>query len=113
MGSKVRKSDGVLVNTWEDLDAATLKAMREEESYGSVQVYAFGPLIRSAGPPVSRTHLLVWLDEQTVESVLYIAFGSLGVLSAQQIIELALGLELSHQIFIWVSIQNKYYAKNI
>jgi coniferyl-alcohol glucosyltransferase len=113
VGSKIRKSDGVLVNTWEDLDAATLNATRsEEESYGSAPVYAVGPLIRSVGPPASRSQLLDWLDEQPVESVLYIAFGSLGVLSAQQITELASGLELSQQRFIWViSLQNKYYAK--
>ncbi|KAE7999884.1 hypothetical protein FH972_004273 [Carpinus fangiana] len=99
---EMRKSDGVLVNTWEDLDAATLTAMREEESYGSAPVYAVGPLIRVAGPAASRSKLLDWLDEQPVESVLYISFGSLGVLSAQQITELAWGLELSRQKFMWV-----------
>ncbi|XP_059458980.1 anthocyanidin 3-O-glucosyltransferase 5-like [Corylus avellana] len=102
VGSEMRKSDGVLVNTWEDLDATTLTAMREEESYGSAPVYAVGPLIRAAGPPASRSQLLDWLDEQPVESVLYISFGSLGVLSAQQITELAWGLELSRQRFMWV-----------
>ncbi|XP_062155460.1 anthocyanidin 3-O-glucosyltransferase 5-like [Alnus glutinosa] len=102
VGSEMRKSDGVLVNTWEDLDASTLKAMREEESYGSAPVYAVGPLIRAVGPPASRSHLLDWLDEQPVESVLYISFGSLGVLSAQQITELAWGLKLSQQRFMWV-----------
>jgi coniferyl-alcohol glucosyltransferase len=100
VGSKKRKSDGVLVNTWEDLDAATLNAMREEESYGSAPVNVVGPLIRSVGPPASRSQLLDWLDEQPVESVLYIAFGSPGVVSAQQITELAWGLELSQQRFI-------------
>jgi coniferyl-alcohol glucosyltransferase len=102
VGSKIRKSDGVLVNTWEDLDAATLNAMREEESYESAPVYEVGPLIRSVGPSTSRSQLLDWLDEQPVKFVLYIAFGSLGVLSAQQITELASGLELSQQSFIWV-----------
>ncbi|KAE8038290.1 hypothetical protein FH972_010815 [Carpinus fangiana] len=104
--SKMRESDGVLTNTWEDLDATTLKAMREEKSYGSVQVYEVGPLIRPVVPPTSRSQLLDWLDEQPVESVLYIEFGSL-VLSAQQITKLASGLELSQQRFIWVLRSNK------
>ncbi|XP_059456433.1 anthocyanidin 3-O-glucosyltransferase 5-like [Corylus avellana] len=76
---------------------------REEESYGSAPVYAVGPLIRVAGPPASRSQLLDWLDEQPVESVLYISFRSLGVLLAQPITELALGLELSRQRFMWVT----------
>ena len=102
VGLEMRQSDGLLVNTWEDLDTPTLKAMREEEGYGSVPVYAVGPLVRPVGPPSSRSELLDWLDEQPVESVIYISFGSAGVLSAQQITELASGLELSQQRFIWV-----------
>nr|POE90309.1 anthocyanidin 3-o-glucosyltransferase 5 [Quercus suber] len=72
VGLEMRQSDGILVNTWEDLDPTTLKAMREQEGYGSVPVYAVGPLIRPDKP------------------------------SAQQITELAWGLELSQQRFIWV-----------
>jgi hypothetical protein len=98
----MRESDGVLTNTWEDLDATTLKAMRKEKSYGLVPVYAVGPLIKPVVSPASRSQLLDWLDKQLVESVLYIAFGSLGALSAQQITELASGLELSLQRFMWV-----------
>ncbi|KAF5463939.1 hypothetical protein F2P56_014062 [Juglans regia] len=104
VGSEMRKSDGVLVNTWEDLDATTLKAMREEEGFGSVPVYAVGPLIKQIEPSEAskKSDLLDWLDQQPIESVLYISFGSLGVLSAQQITELAWGLEQSQQRFIWV-----------
>jgi coniferyl-alcohol glucosyltransferase len=96
------ESDGLLVNTWEELDTPTLKAMREERGYGSVPVYAVGPLIKPVIPLSSRSGLLDWLDEQPVESVIYISFGSAGVLSAQQITELAWALELSQQRFIWV-----------
>ncbi len=89
------KSDGLLVNTWEELDTPTLKAMREERGYGSVPVSAVGPLIKPVIPLRLRSGLLDWLDEQPVESVIYISFGSAGVLSAQQITELAWALELS------------------
>jgi coniferyl-alcohol glucosyltransferase len=84
-----------LVNTWEELDTPTLKAMREERGYGSVPVSAVGPLIKPVIPLRLRSGLLDWLDEQPVESVIYISFGSAGVLSAQQITELAWALELS------------------
>ena len=102
VGLEMRQSDGVLVNTWEDLDTKTLKALREQEGYGSVPVYAVGPLVRPVKPSGLKSKLLDWLDEQPVESVIYISFGSAGVLSAQQITELAWGLELSRKRFIWV-----------
>ena len=102
VGLEMRESDGLLVNTWEELDTPTLKAMREEEGYGSVPVYAVGPLIKPVKPLSTRSGLLDWLDEQPVESVIYISFGSAGVLSAQQITELAWALELSQQRFICV-----------
>uniref|UniRef100_A0A2N9G9J6 Uncharacterized protein n=1 Tax=Fagus sylvatica TaxID=28930 RepID=A0A2N9G9J6_FAGSY len=102
----MREADGFLFNTWEDLEATTLKALREEECYGFIPVYPVGPLFRPVQlqSSSSRSGLLDWLDQQPVESVLYIAFGSvgLGVLSAQQITEMAWGLELSQQRFIWV-----------
>jgi UDP:flavonoid glycosyltransferase YjiC (YdhE family) len=45
---------------------------------------------------------LSWLDKQTVGSVIYVAFGSTSIHSQQQFEELALGLELIGQPFLWV-----------
>jgi hydroquinone glucosyltransferase len=45
---------------------------------------------------------LKWLDNQPHGSVLFVSFGSGGTLSSNQIIELALGLEMSEQRFLWV-----------
>ncbi|KAJ4745625.1 Glycosyltransferase [Rhynchospora pubera] len=42
-----------------------------------------------------------WLDQQPVESVLYIAFGSEACLSIELIHELALGIEVSKVRFLW------------
>ncbi|PRQ47676.1 putative anthocyanidin 3-O-glucosyltransferase [Rosa chinensis] len=100
-------SDGIFANTWEELEPVTLKAMREDPEWKQVlkvPVYAIGPMVRvggqeSAGP---RSELLGWLDVQPKNSVLYIALGSGGVLSAEQITEMAWGLEFSAQRFIWV-----------
>ncbi|KAL4601235.1 hypothetical protein ACB092_11G258400 [Castanea dentata] len=105
IGLTMRNSDGILVNSWEELDATTLKALREEDGYGKVPVYTVGPVTRPFDNDHGHGHdhpLLHWLDEQPAESVLYISFGSLGVLSPQQITELAFGLEQSQQRFIWV-----------
>ncbi|GAV64450.1 UDPGT domain-containing protein, partial [Cephalotus follicularis] len=56
-------------------------------------------------PSGSRSELFDWLDKQPSESVLYVSFGSGGTLSHEQTIELAWGLELSKQRFIWVARQ--------
>lgn len=45
---------------------------------------------------------LSWLDKQPVGSVIYVAFGSIATFSQQQFDELALGLELISQPFLWV-----------
>ena len=45
---------------------------------------------------------LQWLDRQADSSVLYVSFGSIAVLSAEQFQELALGLEASGVALLWV-----------
>ncbi|CDP02806.1 unnamed protein product [Coffea canephora] len=105
LGIGLTRSDGILVNTWADLEPTTLKALRENETLKpavKVSVYPVGPLTRPVEPSSLKSKVLEWLDEQPVDSVIYVSFGSGGVLSADQIKELAFGLELSQQRFIWV-----------
>uniref|UniRef100_A0A7N2MJJ4 Uncharacterized protein n=1 Tax=Quercus lobata TaxID=97700 RepID=A0A7N2MJJ4_QUELO len=45
---------------------------------------------------------LSWLDKQPVGSVIYVAFGSIATFSQKQFDELAHGLELIGQTFLWV-----------
>ncbi|KAK6155019.1 hypothetical protein DH2020_009267 [Rehmannia glutinosa] len=45
---------------------------------------------------------LAWLDQQPINSVIYVAFGSLTVFDQTQFEELALGLELTNRPFLWV-----------
>jgi hypothetical protein len=48
------------------------------------------------------TRCLEWLDAQHDRSVVYVAFGSFTVFEPRQFEELALGLELTGQPFLWV-----------
>ncbi|WVZ08201.1 hypothetical protein V8G54_021547 [Vigna mungo] len=48
------------------------------------------------------TTCLDWLDHQPPQSVIYVAFGSSGVLDHNQLKELALGLDLLNKPFLWV-----------
>ncbi|KAL3725849.1 hypothetical protein ACJRO7_030825 [Eucalyptus globulus] len=102
---KIPMGDGILLNVWEDLQAETLAALRNEEFLGWVAdgpVYTVGPLIRPVRPAGLGKELLEWLNKQPSESVLFVSFGSGGTMSAEQLVELAWGLELSRQRFVWV-----------
>jgi hypothetical protein len=48
-----------------------------------------------------RHECLAWLDGQPKASVVFLCFGSLGRFSAEQIKEMAAGLEASGQWFLW------------
>lgn len=45
---------------------------------------------------------MTWLNERTFSSVVYVSFGSLAVINAEQMEELAWGLEASNKYFLWV-----------
>ncbi|XP_027355297.1 anthocyanidin 3-O-glucosyltransferase 5-like [Abrus precatorius] len=109
MGSGTLQSDGVLVNTWEEFQREHLEAVRDggllcEALKMKIPVYAIGPLVRQPESETSHSteSLVKWLDEQPSESVVYVSFGSGGTVSYEQMTELAWGLELSEQRFVWV-----------
>ncbi|CAI9110721.1 OLC1v1010790C1 [Oldenlandia corymbosa var. corymbosa] len=101
VGVEFSWADGILINTWEDLEPVTLEAFRKYE-YFTPPVYPIGPFTRPAENYGQKSELMEWLDKQPSESVLYVSFGSGGTLSADQLKELAWGLELSQKRFIWV-----------
>ncbi|GLT45864.1 hypothetical protein SLA2020_196640 [Shorea laevis] len=102
--SRCHLADGIFFNSWEDLEPVPLKAIRENPFFKSVTppVYPVGPVIKQEEHDESAAEYISWLDEQPPNSVLFVALGSGGTLSGEQMIELAWGLELSRQRFIWV-----------
>ncbi|TKY68958.1 Hydroquinone glucosyltransferase [Spatholobus suberectus] len=96
-------ADGILVNSFGELEARAFRAMMEE-SRGHPSVYMVGPIVQNVCDTTHNngSHCLAWLDEQTHRSVLFVSFGSGGTLSQHQMNELALGLEQSCQKFLWV-----------
>nr|XP_048320305.1 hydroquinone glucosyltransferase-like isoform X1 [Ziziphus jujuba var. spinosa]XP_048320306.1 hydroquinone glucosyltransferase-like isoform X1 [Ziziphus jujuba var. spinosa] len=91
---------GIMVNGFVDLEPGAFKAL-EEGVQGNPPVFPVGPLIRTDSE-VDWSECLSWLDRQPEGSVLFISFGSGGTLSREQLDELALGLEMSGQRFLWV-----------
>ncbi|XP_024526028.1 anthocyanidin 3-O-glucosyltransferase 7 [Selaginella moellendorffii] len=98
----------VLANTFQELEPVAIAAMRERMRY-----FAIGPLIprallREAQLPREdlRDHdehlgCMEWLDRQLPASILYIAFGSVAVLSFRQVKEILDALQASNQAFLW------------
>ncbi|XP_010414446.1 PREDICTED: UDP-glycosyltransferase 72D1 [Camelina sativa] len=104
-GLEIPMSDGVLVNTWEELQRNTLTAFREDGELSRVMkvpVYPIGPIVRTNGHVEKPNSIFEWLDKQRERSVVYVCLGSGGKLSIKQTMELAWGLELSGQRFLWV-----------
>ncbi|KAF5961707.1 hypothetical protein HYC85_002916 [Camellia sinensis] len=96
-------ADGIIINSFIDLESKTFKVLMETGS-GKSPVYPIGPLLQT-GPTSgggSGYECLRWLDEQPRGSVLFVSFGSSGTHTHEQLTELALGLEMSEQRFIWV-----------
>ncbi|KAL5719883.1 cis-zeatin O-beta-D-glucosyltransferase [Ranunculus cassubicifolius] len=98
---------GYLYNTCRVTEARFIDLLAQEKILGNKKQWAIGPLnpvsVHSeGGDSQGRHNSLNWLDRQPNNSVLYVSFGTLTSMSREQITELAIGLELSKQRFIWV-----------
>ncbi|CAL5004697.1 unnamed protein product [Urochloa decumbens] len=111
LAERFRQADTFLVNSFDAIEPEVASVLRQPKP-GRPLVYSIGPLIltaedRSTGdsdakPPPPRAACLEWLDRQPARSVIFVSFGSGGALPVEQMRELALGLELSGQRFLWV-----------
>ncbi|CAN6297814.1 unnamed protein product [Urochloa humidicola] len=96
---------GVVVNTFLDLEQPYCEEFSRVDAR---RAYFVGPLV--AQPSCSSLHrggggnaeCLSWLSTKPNRSVLYVCFGSWAHFSVTQSRELALGLEMSGQPFLWV-----------
>ncbi|XP_006663026.2 UDP-glycosyltransferase 72B3-like [Oryza brachyantha] len=105
-GRRYCDADAILVNSFEAVEPDAAKALRHPKP-GRPPVFPIGPLIQThcaddAAPPSPRAACLGWLDRQPAKSVIFVSFGSGGALPTEHMRELALGLELSGQRFLWV-----------
>ncbi|KAF3634797.1 putative carboxylesterase 15-like [Capsicum annuum] len=105
--SRLPLAAGIFVNSWDDLEPVTLKALKENSFYHNIPippVHAIGPLIKQDEVVTEKgAEILRWLDHQPIDSVLFVVFGSGGTLTNEQLNELAWGLEMSQQRFILVA----------
>ncbi|KAL5992468.1 hypothetical protein ACLOJK_013387 [Asimina triloba] len=106
------KATGVIINTFEDLERDVLEAIR---SKFSLRVFPIGPLMLlthqiSHSPSVAigsslwkvDTSCVEWLDAKEPKSVVYVNFGSITVITGEQMREFAWGLANSKHPFLWI-----------
>ncbi|KAI5562561.1 hypothetical protein BDE02_15G061500 [Populus trichocarpa] len=108
----LNEDDWVFCNSFEDLEIELVKAMR-----GKWPLVMVGPMVPSAyldqqidgdraygaslWKPTS-SQCFTWLDTKPPRSVIYVSFGSMGNISAEQVEEIAWGLKASNRPFLWV-----------
>ncbi|XP_073144836.1 7-deoxyloganetin glucosyltransferase-like [Henckelia pumila] len=108
---RAKRASAIVLNTFEDLERDVLKQL----SLILPPVYAIGPLqfleeqyknkdLELLGSNLWKEDLecLEWLDSKEPNSVVYVNFGSVTVMTPDQLVEFAWGLANSNQKFLWI-----------
>ncbi|KAF7030552.1 hypothetical protein CFC21_042072 [Triticum aestivum] len=98
------RAKGILSNTFEWLEPRAVKAIKEgiprpDESLP--KLFCVGPLVGEERGSNANHECLVWLDKQQAGSVVFVCFGSASSVPAEQLNEIAVGLEKSGHAFLW------------
>ncbi|TVU39884.1 hypothetical protein EJB05_13328, partial [Eragrostis curvula] len=102
----VRKSAGLLINTFDALEARELQRINDE--LDTTLVLPIGPLHKLTSKSTGSSLLnqdyscIEWLDKHPSRSVLYVSFGSLASMNKNEFEEVAWGLANSGHPFLWV-----------
>ncbi|XP_073142068.1 7-deoxyloganetin glucosyltransferase-like [Henckelia pumila] len=108
---RAKRASAIVLNTFEDLEGDVLKQL----SLFLPPIYAIGPLqfleeqYENKGLELLGSNLwkeepecLEWLDSKEPNSVVYVNFGSITVMTPDQLVEFAWGLANSNQTFLWI-----------
>lgn len=103
------KGQGIILNTFDELEQQVLGAVKTKFPH----LYTVGPLSMlqrhlSLKPNIESNlwkedmGCLDWLDKRTSRSVVYVNFGSLIIMTPEQLSEFSWGLAHSNHPFLWV-----------
>lgn len=108
---RAQKASAIILNTFDALEHDVLEGL----SSILPPVYSIGPLnllinqvtdkeLKSIGSNLwkEEPECLEWLDTKEPNSVVYVNFGSITVMTSDQLIEFAWGLANSNRTFLWV-----------
>ncbi|KAI7726840.1 hypothetical protein M8C21_022255 [Ambrosia artemisiifolia] len=109
--ARAKKAKAIILNTFEFLEQEVLNEL--SSIYPSV--FSIGPLHTIANSMVEKDLKLLglslwkediecmeWLDTKEANSVIYVNFGSITVMTSEQLVEFSWGLANSNQTFLWV-----------
>ncbi|PRQ28986.1 putative cytokinin 7-beta-glucosyltransferase [Rosa chinensis] len=100
--TKVTASDGVIFNTFRDLEEQGLATLHKQ--FPNLPVFPIGPFHKcvpeEASSSTSDQSCISWLNTQAPNSVIYVSFGTIAAISKMQFLEIAWGLANSHQPFL-------------
>ncbi|BAT79967.1 hypothetical protein LR48_Vigan213s002000 [Vigna angularis] len=102
---RYRETKGIVVNTLGELEPHALPSLHDDSLLP--RVYPIGPVVDLAGSagwdpnPVQYKRIMEWLDRQPAASVVLLCFGSMGSMKADQVEQIAIGLERAGVRFIW------------
>ncbi|KAA8528293.1 hypothetical protein F0562_035648 [Nyssa sinensis] len=108
---RAQKASAIILNTFQELESDVVNAL----SSILPPVYPIGPLqlllhqidntdLKMIGSNLwkEESECLQWLDSKEPNSVVYVNFGSITVITPDQLVEFAWGLANSNQTFLWV-----------
>ncbi|KAF7147876.1 hypothetical protein RHSIM_Rhsim03G0194900 [Rhododendron simsii] len=97
------KSAGILTNTCHAFEPRAVKAISDglcTPNLPTPSVYCIGPIVANSDEDHEH-ECLRWLDSQPSRSVVFLCFGSMGLFKAEQLTEMAIGLEKSgHRVLL-------------
>ncbi|RDY01069.1 7-deoxyloganetin glucosyltransferase, partial [Mucuna pruriens] len=120
---RAKHASAIILNTFDDLEHHDVL---DELSSILPPVYPFGPLTLLLLNHVTDEDLntiesnlweedrecLKWLDNNEPKSVVYVSFGSITVMTNDQLIEFAWGLANSGKTFLWV-VETRFFLVNL
>lgn len=103
---KLRKTQGILVNTFAELESYPVKCLSED--YTLPPIHTVGPLLnlkpgtgKDENALVQYEVIMSWLDNQPPKSVVFLCFGSRGAFEKEQVTDIAHAMEQSGHRFLW------------
>nr|BAF75880.1 glucosyltransferase [Dianthus caryophyllus] len=105
LAKEFKKMKGILVNSYVELESFEIQALQNSDDKKIPPIYPVGPILdlnrESGSDKEENKSIIEWLNSQPDSSIVFLCFGSMGSFDAEQVKEIANGLEKSGVRFLW------------